>query len=421
MRDEKAIRVNALARIEGEAGFTVSFADGAAPEVRLKVLEPPRFFEAFLRGRHGFEVPDLTARICGICPVAHMMSSTLAVESALGVETDPGTRALRHLIYLGEWIASHSLHIHMLHAPDFLGYEDVVRLAVDHREEVERGLRLKRLGNEVVRVIGGREIHPVNLRVGGFYRVPEQRLVQGLSERLKTGRDDALETVRWTSGFPFPDFEQDYTFVALSHPDEYAVLGGKLTSNRGLDLPVSGFETVFEEEQVPHSTALHARIRKGGMYLTGPMARFNLNFRHLSTVARQAASEAGMGPVCLNPFRSILIRSIELVHACDQALAILASLETPGEVSPGCTPGAGTGYGCTEAPRGLCWHGYRLDDRGNVLSARIVPPTSQNQKVMESDLRGVAENNRLLPREKLLRLCETAVRNHDPCISCSCH
>ncbi|MFH1155551.1 MAG: nickel-dependent hydrogenase large subunit [Pseudomonadota bacterium] len=421
MKLERTIKVDCLARIEGEAGLTVRIMDTGSIDVKFRVFEPPRFFEAFLRGRSFREIGDITARICGICPVAYIMSSAAAIENAFGAEPGPRIRDLRKMIYLGEWIESHALHIYMLHAPDFLGYDDAVKLAMDHREVVEQGLGLKKLGNDVVRILGGREVHPVNCRVGGFYGLPEHRVLQGMTERIKRARDAAVATVRWTAGFHFPDFEQDYEFVALSHPHEYALLDGRLISSKGLDMDISGFEDVFKEEQVEHSTSLHSRMKDGCLYLTGPMARFNLNFEKLSKTAREAAREAGLKPPCFNPFKSIVIRSVELVHACDEILLILESLELPDPPAIEVHPRAGTGIGCTEAPRGICWHRYTFDDHGTVLSARIVPPTAQNQKIIECDIMQFVANNRNLSDDKLVRMCEQVIRNADPCISCSCH
>lgn len=181
----ETIKVNYLARVEGEGGLYVKIKDNAVSEVKLKIFEPPRFFEAFLRGRHFSEAPDLTSRICGICPVAYQMSAVHALEDAFGLTVSGPLRALRRLIYCGEWLESHALHVFMLHAPDFLGYADALRMAQDHPEMVKLGLKLKKVGNDLVTFLGGREIHPINVRVGGFYRVPAKQELATLKERLK--------------------------------------------------------------------------------------------------------------------------------------------------------------------------------------------------------------------------------------------
>lgn len=383
----KTIRVDYLARVEGEGALYLRIRNDRVTDVQLKIFEPPRFFEAFLRGREYTEAPDITARICGICPVAYQMSACHAMEDALGIELAGPLRELRRLIYCGEWIESHSLHVYMLHAPDFLGYQDSIQMAQDHPEIVRDGLQLKKTGNEIVRIIGGREIHPINVRVGGFYRVPTRRELEPLAEELRKAREIALATVRWTAGLPIPEFEQDYTLVALKHPTEYPFNQGNIVSNRGLDIPASSYDDHFQEEHVARSNALHSVLNGQGAYLAGPLARYNLNFDRLSPLAQEAARDAGLAETCLNPFRSIVIRSVEILYACDEALRIIENYQQPD--SPWVEPElrAGTGYGCTEAPRGLLYHRYMLDEQGLIQDAKIVPPTSQNQKQIEDDLR----------------------------------
>jgi coenzyme F420-reducing hydrogenase alpha subunit len=309
----------------------------------------------------------------------------------------------------------------MLHAPDFLGYDDAIRMAKDYPDAVQRGLQLKKIGNEIVTIVGGREIHPINVRVGGFYRVPTKRELAPLAERLKWAREAALETVRWTGTLKFPDFEQDYEFVALRHPNEYPFNEGRLASNEGLDIAVSEYENHFAEEHVEHSNALHAVHKNRGAYFVGPLARYNLNFDKLSPRAQKAAREAGLGAVCRNPFQSIIVRSVETLYACDEALRIIEAYEMPEEPAVKIQPRAGIGHGCTEAPRGILYHRYRLDEHGVILDAKIVPPTSQNQKMIERDLAQLVPKYIKLPQDKLTWKCEQAIRNYDPCISCATH
>ncbi len=415
------IKVKGLARVEGEGALYLKIKGGTVVDVRLEIFEPPRFFEALLRGRSFSEAPDITARICGICPVAYQMSAVHAMEDAFGIEVGGPLRALRRLIYCGEWIESHSLHVVMLHAPDFLGYADGFRMAKDHPGVIERGFRLKEAGNEIIALLGGRAIHPINVRVGGFYKVPTKRELAPLVERLKWARDAALELVRWTAALPYPEFEQDYEFVALRHPFEYPFNEGRLVSNRGLTIPVRDYENQFVEEQVPHSHAMHSRLTGRGAYLVGPMARYSLNFDRLSPLAQEAARTAGLSPVCRNPFRSIVVRSVEILYACDEALRIIAEYEMPEQPAVPVRPRAGTGTGCTEAPRGILYHRYRIDDAGVIQEAKIVPPTSQNQAMIENDLRQFVQSHLSLPKEELGLRCEQTIRNYDPCISCATH
>jgi coenzyme F420-reducing hydrogenase alpha subunit len=417
----RTLQVDYLARVEGEGAMSVKIKAGEVSDVKLKIFEPPRFFEAFLRGRTFTEAPDITARICGICPIAYQMSACHAMEDACGVKLDGPLRALRRLIYCGEWIESHVLHIYMLHAPDFLGYASAIHMAKDFPKIVERALKLKKYGNEIVNLIGGREIHPINVRVGGFYRVPTKSELKPLAENLKWAREAAYETVKWTAKLEFPDFEQDYEFVALRHPDEYPFNEGRLVSNKGLDITVREYEGHFVEEHVAHSNALHSVLKERDNYFVGPLARYSLNFDKFSNLAQKAAKEAGLKPVCQNPFQSILVRSVETLYACDEALRIIKEYETPDAPSVEVRPRAGVGYGCTEAPRGILYHRYRIDDEGLIQEAKIVPPTSQNQKTIERDLRHFVPLHLKLSDEKLTWKCEQAIRNYDPCISCATH
>ncbi len=419
--DSRVIKVNMLARVEGEGGLYVKIKDNDVKDVKLKIFEPPRLFEGFMRGRAYSEAPDITARICGICPVAYQMSAVHAMENAFGIQIDGAIRDLRRLLYCGEWIESHVLHIYMLHAPDFLGYPDAIQMAKDYPEAVNRGLTLKKIGNDIVRLLGGREIHPINVRVGGFYRVPTKSELLPLMERLKWAVDAALETVKWVSTLSFPDMEFDYEFVALHHPNEYPLNEGRIVSNRGLNIAVSDYENHFLEEHVAHSNALQSYRKGGGIYFVGPLARYNLNYEQLSPIAKDAARSGGIGKACLNPFKSIIVRAVETVYACDHAIHIINNYQPPESPAVPIRPRGGIGYGCTEAPRGMLYHRYRLDEAGMILDAKIVPPTSQNQRIIEDDLRRFIEAHVTMPDEQLTLACEQAIRNYDPCISCATH
>ncbi len=417
----RTINVDYLARVEGEGALRIDIKGGRLDDVKFRIFEPPRFFEAFLRGRNYTEAPDITARICGICPVAYLMGAVHAMEMIGGVTVPTPIRNLRRLLYCGEWIESHILHMAMLHAPDFLKYPDAIAMAQDHPDEVKMALKLKKIGNDVMKLLGGREIHPINVRVGGFYRVPTRREMRAMMDDLKWALDASIKMVKFVTSLPFLEFEQDYEFVCLKHPDEYPLNEGRLVSNNGMDVPISEYDAVLIEKHVPHSTALHTYVNGGGTCHVGPLARYSINYDQLTPLAKEAAKDAGLGETCRNPFQSIIVRGVETVFACEEAIRLVEEYEEPDRPFVQMEPRAGTGYGCTEAPRGICYHRYTIDDAGLIQDAKIVSPTAVNQKVIEKDLWHYVEPNLDRPDDELQWECEQAIRNYDPCISCSAH
>lgn len=420
--DTRIIKVQALTRVEGEGALHVKLKGDAIADVQLAIYEPPRFFEAFLRGRPLEEVPDITARICGICPVAYQMSSVHALEAALGIAITPEIRRLRRLLYCGEWIESHALHMHLLHAPDFFGAASGIELAGRFPREIERGLRMKKHGNEILEILGGRAIHPINVSVGGFYRIPKRHEFERLIPNLEWGLDAACAATRWVASFDFPDFTRDYEMVALTHPGEYPMNEGRVASTTGLSWDVRDYEAEFAEYQVEHSTALQSERTQGKTcYHVGPLARVNLNFECLSPVARQVAGEIGFAVPCRNPFQAIIARGLEVIHAFEEALEILKDYQSfhPARISYEHRPGEGCA--ATEAPRGLIYHRYAVDAEGKITFAKIVPPTSQNQRQIEEDLRAWLPLVLGGDDAQTALNCERLIRSYDPCISCSTH
>ncbi len=415
------IRVDALARVEGQGALHIQVRDGQVRALRLEIYEPPRFFEAFLRGRRFDEAPDITARICAICPVAYQMSACNAMEGALSLTVKGPLRDLRLLLYYGEWIESHALHVFLLHLPDFLGYDSAFDMARHHPELVRKGLHVKKAGNALMAKIGGREIHPINVRIGGFYSVPSRQALLSHRDDLTRARDFMVEALHWMAKLDFPEFEEDYEFAALYHPDEYAILEGQIRSSKGLLAPVSAFEEIFEEIQVPYSNALHWTLRGGGSYMVGPLARFNLNFPQLAPLAREVATSIGLVPPVRNPFKSILCRGVEILHACEEALHLIERYEPPERPQEAVAIQAGTGYGASEAPRGILYHRYQINSQGLIEDAKIVTPTAQNQRRIEDDLRKLVPSLLSLTKEEITWRCEQAIRNYDPCISCATH
>lgn len=417
----RTIKVDYLTRVEGEGALTLRFDGNRAKSVELRIFEPPRFFEGFLKGRSMHEVVDITARICGICPVSYQMTACHAIERACGATVTEPLRRLRRLLYAGEWIESHGLHMFMLHLPDFLGYPDAISMAKDHPEHVQAGLAIKKAGNRMVEVLGGREIHPINIRLGGFYRVPDTRDVRALLPELEAAQAKMEAALDVFATLPFPDFERAYEFVALRHESEYPFSEGHIVSNHGIDLDAGDYERSFQEHQVQRSTALHSTIVGRGAYLCGPLSRINLNYDHLRPPARAAADRVGFEIPCNNPFKTILARGIEIIQALDESREIIESYSAPAEPYVAVEPRATTCYAATEAPRGLQYQRYELDERGDVVSAKIVPPTSQNQLTIEEDLFEMAPELATMDHADATWRAEQAIRNYDPCISCSTH
>jgi coenzyme F420-reducing hydrogenase alpha subunit len=420
-RREVSIQVPVLARVEGEGALDLEIRDGRIERLLLKIYEPPRLFEKLLEGRGYQEVPDIVARICGICPVAYQMSAVRAIELAFGATVSPQIDAMRRLFYCGEWIESHALHIHLLALPDFLGFPSVIAMAEKYPGEVRRGLRLQGAGNDIIRFLGGRSVHPVGVRVGGFHHAPDVANARALRAKLEAALAEAEALVRWCAGIPVPDDDQGFECVSVADGDRYPIMGERIVSSHGLDIDLAGFEREFEERQVPHSTALHC-LHRGGSYLVGPLARMNLHFARLPLGVQDLARQTGIAWPSRNLFHSMVARAVEIVFALQEAIRLLESYDATLQPFVKVTPRAGIGYGATEAPRGLLWHRYELDEQGTVVNARIVPPTSQNQARIEEDLHA---NLLALGLERtdaeLRERAERVIRNYDPCISCATH
>ncbi len=418
----RTIEVGALTRVEGEGALRVMIDDGVVQDVQLSIYEPPRFFEALLRGRPLEDVPDITARICGICPIAYQMTAVHALEQALGVHITPEIRQLRRLLYCGEWIESHGVHMHLLHIPDFFGCASSIELAKQFPDEVTRGLRLKKIGNRLLEVTGGRAVHPVNVAVGGFYRAPRKSELLELKEDFLWGLDAAIEVTKWVAGFEFPDFVGSYEMVALQHSHDYPMNEGRLVSTAGLSTAVNEFEQHFDERHVRHSTALQAvRLPAETTYFVGPLARVNLNRNQLSPSARQLADQVGIAWPCFNPYQSIVARGLEVVHAFEEALSIMSDYQGCSPARVGYEPQVGEGAWATEAPRGMIFHRYQTTADGRIAAAKIVPPTSQNQRQIELDLAAYLPSILHLADNEIAGACERLIRSYDPCISCATH
>ncbi len=421
---KKTIRVDYLSRVEGEGGVIIEIRDGAVLRLHMKVFEAPRFFESFLRGRPYSDIIDFTARVCGICPVAYQMSSVHAIERIFGIRVERSVRDLRRLLYCGEWIESHALHVYLLQGPDFYGIESVwadkkyVTVAM-------RGLNLKKIGNQIITIIGGRAIHPISVRVGGFYRIPDKRELTSILPDLERAYGESLNGIKWASSLPFNGRAPlDMEYVSLRHHDEYPMNEGRVVSNKGLDKDMDGFLECLQEYQVRYSTALHSGIRRDSSispYIVGPISRLNLNHEKLPAEIKDIIRESGVTLPVRNTEMGIIARSIEIAYALYEAIRIIKDYEMPDRAFTDFEPKAGAATWITEAPRGILIHTYELDDRGYVKNCNIIPPTSQNLGHIEKDLLHFIENNIGKPSDFLKKESEKIVRSYDPCISCSVH
>ncbi len=419
----RLIKTDHLARVEGEGGVVIEIEGGRVAKVHMRIFEAPRFFEAFLKGRPYQDVIDFTARICGICPVAYQMSSVHAIEKIFGVTVSPQIKKLRRLLYCGEWIESHALHVYLLQGPDFYGLESAWA-GKEYLEKAKRGLKFKKLGNDIMTVIGGRPVHPVSVRVGGFFSTPSKKALSSLLAELDNAYAESLKAILWAAELKFGDHSIDTEFVSLDDPEGYPMNSGRIVSTEGLNESFDGFFSSIEEHQVDYSTALHCGIKRAGSltpYMVGPLSRLNLNYQKLPSEIMSAIKESGISLPITNIRMAIVARSVEISYALHEAMRIINEYEEPERPWEIFEPAAGSAVWATEAPRGILLHRYELDGRGCVKDAVIVPPTSQNLAHIERDIRDFAEKNISRDADYLKRETEKAIRNYDPCISCSVH
>jgi coenzyme F420-reducing hydrogenase alpha subunit len=417
----KKAEVCYVARVEGQGGINVEVSKTGNVSAQFQVFEPIRFFEAFLMGRKYHEVHELTSRICGICPIAHQVTALRAVENALKVQVSAQTRALRRILALSGWIQSHTLSLYLLTAPDYLGFESAIEMAKEHMDVVKQALRLKKLGNDLSELVGGRAIHPISAVVGGFTRTPTKEDLAKMMVRLKKEKEEIWRAVDLFSGFNYPEINRRTKLVAISNDKEYAVNEGRLVSNNGLESPEEGYRKFVEEKEVSYSNTKKSFI-DGEDFLTGPIARVNLNYQKLTRDAKKAAEQLNLSLPCYNPFMNIKARVVEVVYALDEIMRTIDALrldfsEQPVKAETG-TPCEGAAL--TEAPRGLLYHWYKLDSSGIVQKADIVTPTAHNSANIEASLQALAPE--LLKKGQDLKFgCEKLIRAYDPCISCSVH
>lgn len=418
---EHKINVEYISRVEGEGAIDLFVSgDGELKDVNVRIYEPPRFFEAFMVGRKYDELMELAARICGICPVSHEISALRAVEDAMGIEVSEETKKLRKLLAMSAYVSSHVLSIYFLTLPDYYGCNDLFEVAKENPRLFKKGLELKKLGNDLTQLIGGKSVHPVTAVVGRFTNTITKKDADVLRRRFLEAKNDALETVDLFKELDIPKFTRKCEHVALHRPDGYAINEGRLATTEGVLASQRDYRAYIEETQVPHSTGKHSTIKGRSSFLVGPLARVNINFDQLSADAKKAAKSAGLSIPDFSPFNSPLARAIEVVHCFDECVEILETMPYSEDPKP-VKVKAGEGYAITEAPRGVNYHHYSLNRNGVTTHVDITPPTAQNYKNMEMDLWEFVPPMLDLPDEEIAHKCEMLIRTYDPCISCSVH
>ncbi|MFZ9035531.1 MAG: Ni/Fe hydrogenase subunit alpha [Francisellaceae bacterium] len=419
----KKIEVPILARVEGEGALDLEIENGQITKCQVRIYEPPRYFEKFLEGREPNEIIDAVARICGICPMAYQMSVVTLMEKAFDVTVTPWIHDMRRVMYMGEWIESHYLHTHILAAPDFLKYHSVIEMAKDYPKEVTRGVKLQHLGNDILKLFGGRSVHPGAIKVGGFYRAPLKKEINALIPRLEEALIDSEAVVKWFATLDYPDMLwNDVLQVSLfDDRGRYPVIANHVVTSRGERFPIEKWNDYFYEFHAPQSTALHS-TRDGEPYFTTPLSRLNLNFDTLPKHVQKLANSTGISFPSNNIYHSILARAIECYYAIGEILDICRHYEYPDSPCVDVTYKAGKAWGASEAPRGIQIDYFEFDDRGLASKIRITPPTAQNLACMEADLKQSLTKFGLNRSDDELRLhAEMTIRNYDPCISCSAH
>lgn len=416
------INVHYVTRVEGHGNIVVNLKDGVLQEANFHVVEAPRLFEQFVVGRSWEEMNHITCRICGICSVSHTCASLRATEAALGIELTEQTRLLRLLIFNGEMISSHVLHVYFLVAPDLLGVKSVLPLVDTHPEVVLRAMRMKKLSYDLCAAIGGRHTHPVAMVPGGFTHVPKESELSALRERLVACREDVWQTVATLKTLSLPSFERETEYISLTHPDRFAFYEGDIKSSDGYVVPATEYRSVVNEYIVPFSTAKHTRWHRES-YAVGALARVNNNFDQLLPLAKEVAAELGFSVPCYNPYLNSVAQVIETAHCVEDSIALIDQLLGRGlqRETPEVKPRAGRGVGVVEAPRGILFHEYEYDERGKCVWANCVIPTNQNYGNLCRDMQARVPQLLDQPKERITLDLEMLVRSYDPCISCSTH
>jgi sulfhydrogenase subunit alpha len=420
----RKIEIEHLCRVEGAGGVKVKMAGDRIEDVKVNVLEGPRMFEAVTLGRKYDEIPDIVSRICAICSSIHFVTSTLAVEDALGIQVTEQTRLLRELLVYGGNIESHALHIFCLALPDLIGYPSVIEMAGDHLDAVAKALRLKKLGNTIQEVIGGRMVHQTNLKLGGFGKLPAIEDLSSIRSQLEKELSEAMEMMELMATLDIPDFPTSPTTYAAVKPDDmYNYLGNKVAVSTGEVFDVHDYKELTNERVVPHSHAKHSMFNETP-FMVGSLARVMINGDMLTGKARETMEMFGLDKTCENILMNNAAQGVELVQSLERSMGIVDYFLINGikeEEAIHIEPGSGKGTAAGEAPRGTLYHSYEFDDDGRAVDVDVITPTAQNYANMEKDVRASMERIKSESDDDIEFKLNMVIRAYDPCISCSVH
>jgi coenzyme F420-reducing hydrogenase alpha subunit len=426
MSKDMNIHVEHLTRVEGHGSIILNAKNGKVEKVQWQVVEAPRFFESFARGRTHYEMAHVTCRICGICSIGHTEASLKATEAAMGIELSEQSQVLRRLIKAAENLQSHVLHVGYLVAPDLLGAGSVFPLIQTHPDAVLKIVSLHRLANEMSDLLAGRTIHPTNMVPGGFTSIPTEKQLKQLRDKLAAAVPTFNEVAEivLANAHKLPNFKRETEFIALTSDREYAIYDGVIGSTDGGTWPVSDYLKVTNEFVVPYSTAKFTRHKRES-YMVGALARYNLNHEKLSPLAKQWAAKFGLKAVCHNPYMNSVAQLVECFNDVETSIAWIDGLLEKGldrdNICAKYTVKAGRGVGAVDVPRGILFHDYTYNDKGICTKANCIIPTNQNHNNINQDFKAFAPTIIDRPEKEVELLLEMLVRAYDPCISCSCH
>jgi coenzyme F420-reducing hydrogenase alpha subunit len=418
------IKINHIAKIEGHTGFMASVTKGDVVSAKFEVQEGIRLIEGVLVGRHYKDMPVIAQRICGICPVVHNLTAIKACENAMGIEVTMETVQLRKLLEHAQFIHSHALHLYFLSLADFLDMENDLQLIGEYPEETKKAIALREFGMAIVRIVGGRVVHPLTNEIGGFKKVPSLDEIKQLLELGEKTLPIAMEVGEFFKTIKVPDFENVTEYVSLDAKGEYAIYDGDVISNKGLHIPVSKYEANLQELQRPREVIKRVKSDGKTSYMIGALARVNNSSAKLSKNAKNYLDSLGIVIPSANPFHNILCQMVEVIHSIEESNKILRELlhlDLSNAITKDYIVKAGSAAAAVEAPRGILYYWVDIDEKGYVKNVNIMTPTAQVLSQLEDDIAKYIPSVKDLPEHERTKKLRAFIRAYDPCISCAVH